>query len=165
MGSLSLLQGIFPTQESNRGLLHCRCILYQLNYQGSPVTKFIVNVWPGFLSVLACSVVLDSLQHHWTVAFRFLCPWDFSGKNTGVGCYFLLQGIFLIQGSNLWLLHVLLGRWIFYHWIQSPGNPQFLSRWFKFKLKPESVLAHVLKLFSTPRSRNRYTCISVISHC
>ena len=35
--SLSLLQGIFPTQESNRGLLHCRQILYQLRYQGSPV--------------------------------------------------------------------------------------------------------------------------------
>ena len=34
MGSLSLLQGIFPTQESNRGLLHCRWILYQLSYQG-----------------------------------------------------------------------------------------------------------------------------------
>ena len=35
-GSLSLLQGIFPTQGSNRGLLHCRWILYQLNYEGSP---------------------------------------------------------------------------------------------------------------------------------
>ena len=31
MGSLSLLQGIFPTQESNRGLLHCRWILQQLS--------------------------------------------------------------------------------------------------------------------------------------
>jgi len=29
-----------------------------------------------------------------------LCPWDFPGKNTGVGCYFLLQGIFLTHGSN-----------------------------------------------------------------
>ena len=36
VGSLSLLQGIFLTQESNRGLLHCRQILYQLSYQGSP---------------------------------------------------------------------------------------------------------------------------------
>ena len=36
VGSLSLLQRIFPTQESNRGLLHCRQILYQLSYQGSP---------------------------------------------------------------------------------------------------------------------------------
>ena len=35
-GSLSLLQGIFPTQESNGGLLRCRQILYQLSYQGSP---------------------------------------------------------------------------------------------------------------------------------
>ena len=30
VGSLSLLQGIFPAQESNQGLLHCRGILYQL---------------------------------------------------------------------------------------------------------------------------------------
>ena len=36
VGSLSLLQGIFPTQESNQPLLHCRWILYQLSYQGSP---------------------------------------------------------------------------------------------------------------------------------
>ena len=42
VGSLSLLQWIFPTQESNRGLLHCRWILYQLSYQGSPIHyKFI----------------------------------------------------------------------------------------------------------------------------
>ena len=34
--SLSLLWGIFPTQGSNWGLLHCRQILYQLSYQGSP---------------------------------------------------------------------------------------------------------------------------------
>ena len=36
VGSLFLLQGIFPTQESNWCLLHCRRILYQLSYQGSP---------------------------------------------------------------------------------------------------------------------------------
>ena len=36
MGSLPLLQRIFPTQESNQGLLHCRRILYQLSYPGSP---------------------------------------------------------------------------------------------------------------------------------
>ena len=35
VGSLSLLQRIFPTQEFNPGLLHCRQILYQMNYQGS----------------------------------------------------------------------------------------------------------------------------------
>ena len=36
VGSLSLLQKISPTQESNRGFMHCRRILYQLSYQGSP---------------------------------------------------------------------------------------------------------------------------------
>ena len=36
VGSVSLLQGIFPTQGSNPGLLHCRWILYQLSHKGSP---------------------------------------------------------------------------------------------------------------------------------
>ena len=36
VGSLSLLQGIFPTQGSNPGLPHCRRILYHLSHQGSP---------------------------------------------------------------------------------------------------------------------------------
>ena len=35
---------------------------------------------------------------------RLLCPWAFPGKNTGVGCPFLLQGIFLTQESNTRLL-------------------------------------------------------------
>ena len=38
---------------------------------------------------------------------RLLCPWDFSAKNTGVGYHALLQRIFLTQGSNLHLLHLL----------------------------------------------------------
>ena len=46
-----------------------------------------------------------------------LCPWDFPGKNTGVGCHFLLQGTFLTQGSNPWLLPLLLHcRQILYRW-------------------------------------------------
>ena len=44
---------------------------------------------------------------------RLLCPWDSPGKNTRVGCHFLLQGIFLTQGLNPCLL---LGRQILYHW-------------------------------------------------
>ena len=37
----------------------------------------------------------------WPHPTRFLCPWDNLGKNTRVGCHFLLQGIFPIQESNL----------------------------------------------------------------
>ena len=52
VGSLSLLQQIFPTQESNQGLLHCRQILYQLSYQGSP------NITPKPLRSKAYSSLL-----------------------------------------------------------------------------------------------------------
>ena len=42
----------------------------------------------------------------WTIACtRLLHPWDFLGKSTGMGCHFLLQAIFLAQGSNPGLLH------------------------------------------------------------
>ena len=44
------------------------------------------------------SVLSNSLQHHGLQPTRLLCPWNSPGKNTGVGCYFLLQGIFLTQG-------------------------------------------------------------------
>ena len=47
----------------------------------------------------------DSLLPHGLQPTRFLCPGDFPGKNTGVGYYFLLQGIFLTQGLNPCLLH------------------------------------------------------------
>ena len=40
VGCHDLLQGIFPTQGSNPGLSHCRRILYQLSYQGSPGNRF-----------------------------------------------------------------------------------------------------------------------------
>ena len=55
--------------------------------------------------MLSRSVMSDSIQSHGLQPTKLLCPWDFPGKNTGVGCHFLLQGIFPIQWSNLGLLH------------------------------------------------------------
>ena len=47
----------------------------------------------------------DSFANSWTIQpSRLLCPWNFPGKNTGVGCHFLLQGMFSTQTSNLHLL-------------------------------------------------------------
>ena len=54
--------------------------------------------------VCVCSVVSDSLQPHRLQFTRLLCPWNYSGKNTGVGCLVLLQGLFPTQGLNLCLL-------------------------------------------------------------
>ena len=52
VSSLSLLQGIFPTQGSKPGLLHCRKILYQLRHQGSLISsKWNSNSWIFFISV------------------------------------------------------------------------------------------------------------------
>ena len=50
---------------------------------------------------------------------RLLCSWASPGKNTGVGCHFLLQWIFRTQGLNLGLLHC---RWILYQ-LSYEGRP------------------------------------------
>ena len=74
----------------------------------APCTQFstqLSNPGPHPLSVCAeCSVVSDSVTP-WTAACRPLCPWDSPGKNTGLACHALLQGIVLTQGLNLGLLH------------------------------------------------------------
>ena len=53
---------------------------------------------------LDTQVMSNSFATLWTVAHRICCPWDFPGQNIGVGCHFLLQGIFLTQGLNSRLL-------------------------------------------------------------
>ena len=58
-------------------------------------------------------VTSSFLRPHGLQPTGLLRLWDFPDKNTGVGCHFLLQGIFPTQGSDLRLL---LGRWILKHW-------------------------------------------------
>ena len=54
------------------------------------------SLWKWKCSSLSCVQLSVTPQ-----PTRLLCPWDSPGKNTGVGCHALLQGIFPIQGSNL----------------------------------------------------------------
>ena len=61
----------------------------------------------GMLLCVLCSLVSDSLPPHGLQPARLLCPLNFPGKNTGVGCYFLIQGIFQTQESNPHLLCLL----------------------------------------------------------
>ena len=64
------------------------------------------NHWHSFACVRAKSLQLClTLQPHGLYPARLLCPWDFAGKDTGVGCHVLLQGIFPTQGSDPRLLH------------------------------------------------------------
>ena len=72
---------------------------------------FFFECYYCYLLALLCL----TLWTPWTVAHQApLCPWNFPGKNSRVACHFLLQGIFLTQGSIAW--HLLLGRHTLYHW-------------------------------------------------
>ena len=93
MGGHILLQGIFPTQGSNPGLLHCRRILYHLSHQGRPRTLEWVaypfsrgSSQPG-IEPRSPTLQVDSL------------PAEPQGKpkNTGVGSLSFLQGNFPTQ--------------------------------------------------------------------
>ena len=57
--------------------------------------------------LFSCQVTADSFCNPMDCSppGSSLCPWDFPGKNTGVGCHFLLQEIFPPQGLNPHLLH------------------------------------------------------------
>ena len=61
-------------------------------------------VLPASCVCKGASGVSDCAQAHALQPTRLLCPWDSPGKNTGVGCHALLQGIFPTQGSNPALL-------------------------------------------------------------
>ena len=83
------------------------------------------------ISVFGCSVMSDSLRPHGLQPSRFLCPRGFPGKNTGVGCHFLLQGVFPTQGSKLHLLQLLqLAGGIFTSEIL--GNHIYISTYYIF---------------------------------
>ena len=94
---------------------------------------------------------------------RLLCPWDPPGKNTGLNCQALLQGIFLTQKSNLHLLCLLHWQvgWVLYHqhhlrfgidsfWIQSSLETQPLEspQLFSFVPNTFSIFIDIFKQVS-----------------
>ena len=87
------LEGMFRNQQQTKSTRVC------------PVTQ----LCPTLCDPMDCSLPGSS------------CPWDFPGKNTGVGCHSLLQGIFLTQGSNMGLLN-----WqedFFFYQLSHQGSP------------------------------------------
>ena len=80
VGSLSLLQGIFPTQGSNPGLPHCRQILYQLSHKGSPrILEWVAypfssrSYWPRNQTRVSC------------IAVGFFTNWAIRETGTNIG--------------------------------------------------------------------------------
>ena len=102
MGSFSLLQGIFPTQELNLGLPHCRQILYQLSHKGSP----------RILEWVAYPFSSRSFRpRNWTrvsyTAGKFFTTWAISGK----------PGWYKVSADSASLIsHLLLLLLLILHW-------------------------------------------------
>ena len=129
--SISLLQGIFLTRESNRRLLHWRWILYQLSYGGSTKKCVCICDISNYIAYPEMLVTIQSIEfsrpEYWsTKSFPSSgdlpnpgteprssalqagsLPAELQGKpqNTEVGNLSLLQGIFLTQESNRNLLY------------------------------------------------------------
>ena len=127
VGSLSFLQGVFPTQELNRGLLHCRRILYQLNYQGSPYYAYPLQRdrspsviewdmgWTSPLSVLRCHT--SGVSH----CLYFLHLGD-TCLPVGFGGLFPWGSCVAILGHSSQMLPAVLFRRSCRWWIR-PGHP------------------------------------------
>ena len=77
---------------------------------------------------------------------RLLCLWNFPGKNTGVGCHFLLQGIFPTKGSNPCLLSLLHCRQIHYCW--ASGEAQIVLYVYPNELSLKRSHRHFSKMLS-----------------
>ena len=116
VGSLSLLQGIFPTQGSNPGLPHCGQILYQLSHKGSPrVLEWVAYPSPENLPNPGIELRSPALQ-----ADSLSAEPPGKPKNAGVGSLSLLcQWISPSQELNRGLLHC---RWILYQ-LSYKGSP------------------------------------------
>ena len=95
-----------------------------------------VKLWVALL----CSTLCDHMNP------RLLCTWNSPGKNTGVGCHSLLQGIFLTQGSNPGLMHCRQTLyslshnaqiyWYVYLSVTSSLSISHIHHWWTFRLLP-----------------------------
>ena len=128
---------------------------YKLNWMLEILLRVYVCVWSA------------SLQPHVLWPARLFCLWDPPGKNTGVGCHALLQGIFPIQGSNPGLPHC---RRILYQ-LSHQGSPVIIC-WISFtwlhylSISLESfffLYSYNLKLFSLSTSHKAISMICIHS--
>ena len=104
MGSLSLLQGIFPTQESDWGVLHCRQILYQLSYQGSTVA-----IGPGFKGLHSVSIYIEYLLKYVYFTIQGSCypSWLLLTKTLLLQCFVILLKLLIktLPGKTFFFLY------------------------------------------------------------
>ena len=144
--SLSLLQGIFPTQGSNRGLLHCRGILYQLSHKESPrILKWVAYPFssrssqPNYQSWRTC--LMFSTFWLGCLAFLFLscmsCLYILEIKPLSVtlfanifshsaGCHFALFLVSFTVQKLLWLIRPHLFIFVLFPLLQETKSKNIL---------------------------------------
>ena len=108
------IYGIFPLRVTYRqyvfihinvhGKMSGRRYISMVRFQVPSFFLLVFSIFSITVSV-SRSVMSNSLQPQGLYPTRLLSPWNFPGKSTGVGCHFLLLGIFSNQGSNLGLPH------------------------------------------------------------
>ena len=105
-----------PVAAATTSDLCKHCVTHRDDCSG--LSKDKMPLWSALpSSVTPVGLVAQScptLPPHRLKPAKLLCPWDSPGKNTGVGCHFLLQAIFPTQGSNSHLLQLLHCRQILY---------------------------------------------------
>ena len=87
---------------------------------------------------------------------RLLCPWDFPGKNIGVGCHFLFQGIFPTQGSNSCLLHC---RWILYRQATREAQQYFRN----YKMRESDILKQLVTIPDLANTSPAFPSLSILN--
>ena len=81
----------------------------------SSILAWRISMDRGICGAVVHRITKSVFATPWTVPHQSSCPWDSPGKNTGVGCHFLLQGIFPTQGLNPRLPRLLRRRQILSH--------------------------------------------------
>ena len=117
VGSLSLLQGIFPTQGSNPGPLYCRQILYQLSHKGSPrILKWVAypfssrSSWPRNQTRVSC--IAGGFFTNWAMREAQTSKWMLTNIDKSGNSYLLPN--FIENGSSIVSCLLLVSsRWSF----------------------------------------------------
>ena len=111
----------------------------------------------------SCACVVSCFSHiqffatPWTIQpARLRCPWESPGKNTGLGCHFLLQGIFLTQGSNPSSYVSCIGRWVLYHQHHLGSHVSHFSNVFLF--------CFFMKLSCNSLTKSKYLNLLLLLH-
>ena len=146
------------------GLLHMAWARWTAGFTIKQQPGHVLNLWGDNLSLAVIKVKVKLLSHArlfatpWIVACtKLLCPWDFQGKSTGVGCHFLLLGIFPTQGSNRGLLHC---RQMLYH-LSHQGSPK------KYCMPLNALSSDFLRLgpYMPSAFSEQHTCVDIFSGC